>query len=739
MKNIDVVGTYGERTMHLMVRFPRIECLNVDTDKRRIKYLACNLQRDLLLEEAYNVWSNDNALPTNFLEKLIWCRAKDCQHFNVLLLLLVASLEYPLPTVLMESTLQEAKLDKLSQISTIHLFLLPKDIRCRICCLLLSAVKVDRDAKKDDSLHDKLYLCLHYTVMDIAKRMHAVNDRPLYNTSKQMYCEYRSLLAAEVVQLLCIVPVFFEFIQNDPGVKHLVSVASADDDMQYKVSMLMSKVIANGGNTSQVVEEVSELLLSALYENTKNVISHKIPARHPAARYVLSKSIQRRRPMSSPVYTSHLLAEGGRAQSAKSTQVIGLSPRKVAPRKPPALGEKVLLGPQNIGFIIALPEADIALIQTENRQTNGGSTLYKLENNDDFYSYVDMTIMFFDKKIGCWKPRGTVGDRVTMKGAGDEIMPSNPPSSPESARTPKGSHVCLVVNTETQQNTTSDNLTSSSCTSEIYSMYEPEESSKQDNQQVALNEEADYANSALYDCVTNAVATFNKPNAEKDDVFEDTKSLQNIGCRQCMLSKCFDCKPDVTVSECRTPDNSEKMFSGANAHLTVDLQLDGEHTKTQVERIEMWNRSVQNYKPKKRANSAFARCSSMSKSASPVMIQMGNSWLAGGRDLHYITKMTNRMKLSSHTPGWKQGLQNRPSSSKSLVYRPQRVQNKVRNVRSACPRLEQVSRPSPASSVKDGEESLHYMYHQFNTQRAITPPSYQGQACPPSPLNMTIK
>lgn len=30
-------------------------------------------------------------------------------------------------------------------------------------------------------------------------------------------CGYRSLLASEIVQLLCIVPVFFDFIGKDPG------------------------------------------------------------------------------------------------------------------------------------------------------------------------------------------------------------------------------------------------------------------------------------------------------------------------------------------------------------------------------------------------------------------------------------------------------------------------------------------------------------------------------------------
>ena len=34
------------------------------------------------------------------------------------------------------------------KVYTMDLFLLPKDVRCRIVCILLGAVKVDKDAKE---------------------------------------------------------------------------------------------------------------------------------------------------------------------------------------------------------------------------------------------------------------------------------------------------------------------------------------------------------------------------------------------------------------------------------------------------------------------------------------------------------------------------------------------------------------------------------------------------------------
>ncbi|XP_033108638.1 uncharacterized protein LOC117110139 isoform X2 [Anneissia japonica] len=730
MKRIQVEGSYGERTMHLMVRFPQVECLNVDTDIRRIKYLAFNLQRDLFLAECYGEWwvttfncgSNEDNLPCNFLEKLIECRPSDCERFNVLLLLLVASLEFSFPTILMEEAVKEAKLVKLSNVSTIHLFLLPRDIRGQICSLLLSAVKVDRDARKDDGLHDRLYLCLYYTITDIIKRMHARPDSSPKHVLKRIYRQYRGLLAAEVVQLFCIVPSFFDLMQNDPGVMQLVSAASGDGDMPQKVSTLMERIIESGGNSRRMVEEASELIMASIYENTRNVFGHKIPAKSQS-RYVLSiQEAIPRRPMSTPLYSSSLLSEG-RSHSAKSRKVIGLNPRKVVAKKAPVLGEKVLLGPQNLGFIIALPESSIALIQLENIPAHSGSMISKFKNHNDFYSYVNMKGMVFNGDFGYWKPKRTIGDRITMETTVEtDFMPPNPPSSPQQGRSPKGSYIGLAVEPQThpqnippsisevllekQRNSVSSASTVKSIVSRSRDSLASDGPDK--IQQVkqstlstydSMNDESDL-NSALYDSVRNAVETLNSNSKELtftesiSDVEQTKSCLADKSCSHCVMAGCVACRSQDSLHSHVMHSDSSKVVS--KAHLTIDLRPDGEPTQTEIERIEMWDKSVkQNYKPRKRASSAYARYSTSMmqdydnhrKSSSPVMIQMGNTWLAGGHDLHYITKKTNQMKLN-HIPGWKQGLQGRPQSSKSFT---ERMQKKIRNINSAHPRLEHVA------------------------------------------------
>ncbi|XP_048395851.1 protein phosphatase 1 regulatory subunit 7-like [Stegostoma tigrinum] len=52
-KNLFQTCPYGKRTLHLMKQFPLNEQLNSDSDHRRIKYLAYNLQTDLTIGMKY--------------------------------------------------------------------------------------------------------------------------------------------------------------------------------------------------------------------------------------------------------------------------------------------------------------------------------------------------------------------------------------------------------------------------------------------------------------------------------------------------------------------------------------------------------------------------------------------------------------------------------------------------------------------------------------------------------------
>ena len=60
------------------------------------------------------------------------------------------------------------------------------------------------------------------------------------------YVQSKFLIASEVVQLLCIVPPFFDFVTKDPGVKNLVAVATNDHLMVDKISKYVKRLDSAG-------------------------------------------------------------------------------------------------------------------------------------------------------------------------------------------------------------------------------------------------------------------------------------------------------------------------------------------------------------------------------------------------------------------------------------------------------------------------------------------------------------
>lgn len=81
----------------------------LEMDKRRLSYLAYTIHQELQLQWRY---TNHTFLPPN-LEALIKEREDEREQCNMLLLLLMAWLEYDLPISLMRATLETAKLNSI--------------------------------------------------------------------------------------------------------------------------------------------------------------------------------------------------------------------------------------------------------------------------------------------------------------------------------------------------------------------------------------------------------------------------------------------------------------------------------------------------------------------------------------------------------------------------------------------------------------------------------------------------
>ncbi|XP_063410298.1 uncharacterized protein LOC134693391 [Mytilus trossulus] len=416
MKRIDMTGIFGDKATHVMTKFPVNGMHNVETDRRRLKYIAYSLQEDLLIEKKYT--HNDYQIlryHKSFMEDILSSRPQDRERCNMLLMLLVASLEFVMPTHLMKDTLETTKLSKVGNVFTMDIFLLSRDVRCYIVSILLGAVKVDKDDKEacnDGGLYDKLYLCLFYTISELTKLSHAVDKRECAIKSKlnTVYRDYKCLLASEVVQLLCIVPTFFDYITKDIGVMNLVITATGDKDVTEKINKVSVAVKEEGGDVNKMYEELSALLLQKVQEQSKN-ISNQSP-RLSSSDIILSPTKLSPVKSINPVDVADFHMRGVTSPEKDPPRVI--SARKPAERFP-KLGDSLLLGPQTLGKIVSLPQPFVALVAMDSVPAANGAMQSKLKSSEDHYTYVNMDQLLWDHNMHFWKPKGAIGDSILLE------------------------------------------------------------------------------------------------------------------------------------------------------------------------------------------------------------------------------------------------------------------------------------------------------------------------------------
>lgn len=415
-KKIEVNGIYGPKATKVMTSFPANGVHNIEIDKKRLKYLGYNIQEDLVIDKKYtNREFQVMKYRRAFIEDLLEARPEDRERCNMLLLFLVASLEFVLPTHLVKETLDTAKLNKIGQVYSMDLFLLPRDVRCLLVCILLGAVKIDKDDKEDGGLYDKLYLCLFYTVSELVKLSHSSNTKQTAVKSKlnTLYYDYKSLLASEVVQLLCIVPAFFQYVAKDVGVMNLVVTATGDLDIKDKITAVSTNVSQEGGEVRRLYEELSELLLQKVQEQSLN-ISNKAPKMSKCDEILTSrKALPMRNSGSLEMAEFH--AKGITSPEKDPPRV--LSAKRSAERnrkKFPHLGDPLLLGPQTLGKIVSLPQPFVALVAMDSVPVANGAMESKLKASEDHYTYVNMEQLMWDEALSFWKPKGAIGDRLTL-------------------------------------------------------------------------------------------------------------------------------------------------------------------------------------------------------------------------------------------------------------------------------------------------------------------------------------
>jgi hypothetical protein len=159
MKDLFVNGVFGEKTTHLMAHFPVTYTHNTEMDRRRLHYLAHCVEEEMRLEVKYSKHLVGVAVPE--LTQMMKGRETETEQSNMLLLLLLAHMEYGLPHDLVQATLETAKLTRIGGVECVSVFNLPSHMMLGVASLLLSAAAIDRQDKNEGGVYKKLFKSLN--------------------------------------------------------------------------------------------------------------------------------------------------------------------------------------------------------------------------------------------------------------------------------------------------------------------------------------------------------------------------------------------------------------------------------------------------------------------------------------------------------------------------------------------------------------------------------------------------
>ncbi|XP_074640976.1 uncharacterized protein LOC141898782 [Tubulanus polymorphus] len=417
LQNIHVKGIYGKNATELLRRFPTNGPQNIEMDVRHLKYISSHIQGFLEQEESNRKRKNRlGILGRNygFIDELLGGREDDKERGNVFLILLVASLEFFIPVHLMKKTLEVCRLTKIGDVETMDIFLLPKDIRCTLICILLSGAKIDQDKGEEGGLYNRLYLSLYYLMQEIVKLQissHQSSKKIKKTTKSQATQDCRSLLASEVVQLFCIVPEFFEYLDKDLGIMNMIASAAGDVSVMVRLHQIFDHLSSHKEDAKSLREEMSQLLHNVVQAHASKVLNKSIVSivrdQHTEIDALPKRS------KSSRLNSAEFLAIGRHTPQRERPTIRPVKPK--IKHKIPDIGDSVLLGPQNIGRIITIPETYLAQVQMDVIPVANGAMVSNVKDSDEHYVYIDLRKVEWDHKLFYWRPKGTIGDRLSIQ------------------------------------------------------------------------------------------------------------------------------------------------------------------------------------------------------------------------------------------------------------------------------------------------------------------------------------
>ncbi|CAF3778294.1 unnamed protein product [Rotaria magnacalcarata] len=417
LKDRSINGLFGPKATELFAKFP-INCfVNTELDRKRIRHLAYT-EQDLLLNEMKHDdrKKQDGFLTENrsLLSQMIDLRQTHIEEFNMLLILLLTDILYQIPGELLNNVLDVTHINTIGTLNINNLFSSSEHLKCMIASLVHAGARIDRDENHPCAFYDKLFNSLS-VVLTSQTRSLSSSTINLNCSNSGAISEAKSMVCLEVMQVFIMCPVFYTLADNS-NVNCILKQA-----LERSPAYGSIRDVLDSFNADQKTGEQQKDLLAPMIGNILKM----------AIRTLSTKRVKKVKEPLSIVHAPTISENDSSAKRSQERSILSpKSSQRGYPNRTPAIGDRILTGPQSFGRIITLPDTEIAMIQLDHVLALNGAMISS-SSSVDHTQYVNMSSFEWDTSHEYWKPRNTSGDRITLQ------MTTPTPETPRPISTPK--------------------------------------------------------------------------------------------------------------------------------------------------------------------------------------------------------------------------------------------------------------------------------------------------------------
>ncbi|XP_065068704.1 uncharacterized protein LOC135694004 [Rhopilema esculentum] len=387
MKDGSTSNIYGRRTVSFSMHFGMKEVHNHALDQRRLKYISKNLNDDTNLE---------SCLETNdLLQHCFEMRTNCVEKGNMFLLLLVSSLIFAIPKVLLTSCLEVIGMSGEEIDMCIETLKLQLQTRTNIASTLFSAIKLEGLTKGVSvRLYDTLR-SLNYRLVEVA-----------YGKSDiDVEAKYHHVIASEIAHLFCLVPDFTIFLE-DPSVISILSSATLNPNIEHDIH-----------------ENVCKCDVYKSKERLLELITLQVKQAKQRSLFVYSNYFKEPRDGLKGLNITYY--EARKSQRPSTAPLLRSRSLNASLEHSPAVGEKVLLGPQRLAHIVSVPDTKVLLVQVHSLPSSKHLQADYQESSETTQSlfYINREDLQWNQKFMSWvmeSKLNKLADKVQSKKSHDQ-------------------------------------------------------------------------------------------------------------------------------------------------------------------------------------------------------------------------------------------------------------------------------------------------------------------------------